>query len=84
VLFRSGKGYPRALKGDEIPITARLASVADVYDALVSARIYKSAIPNHEAMKIIMDGRGTQFDPVICDAAVEIQDELEAIANRYK
>jgi putative two-component system response regulator len=79
-----GKGYPRGLKGKDIPITARLASIADVYDALVSARIYKSALPYHEAIKIILDGRETQFDPVLCDVAVEIQGDLEAIASRYK
>ena len=79
-----GKGYPRGLSGYDIPVTARLAAIADVYDALVSARIYKSAIPFNEAMKIIIEGKGTQFDPVLCDAAVEIQGELEAIANQYK
>jgi len=79
-----GKGYPRGLSGYDIPITARLAAIADVYDALVSARIYKSAMPYHEAMKIIVEGRGTQFDPVLCDAAVAIQGDLEAIADRYK
>jgi putative two-component system response regulator len=79
-----GKGYPRGLSGFDIPITARLAAIADVYDALVSARIYKSAMPYNEAMKIIVEGRGTQFDPVLCDAAVEIQGDLEAIADRYK
>jgi putative two-component system response regulator len=79
-----GKGYPRGLKEYDIPITARLASLADVYDALVSARIYKSAIPYSEAMNIMREGRGTQFDPVLCDAAVEIQGELEAIASQYK
>jgi putative two-component system response regulator len=79
-----GKGYPRGLKEYEIPITARIASIADVYDALVSARIYKSAIPYHEAIKIMIEGRGTQFDPVLCDAAVEIRDKLEEIANQHK
>jgi putative two-component system response regulator len=79
-----GKGYPRGLSGYDIPITARIASIADVYDALVSARVYKKAMPYNEAIKTMMEGRGTQFDPVLCDAAVEIQDELEAIADQYK
>ena len=79
-----GKGYPRGLKEYEIPIAARIASIADVYDALVSARIYKSAMPYNEAIKTMIDGRGTQFDPVLCDSAVEIKSELEAIADRYK
>jgi len=79
-----GKGYPRGLKGYDIPVTARLASIADVYDALVSARVYKSAIPYHEAINIIKEGSGTQFDPVLCEAAVEIREKLEQIASQYK
>jgi putative two-component system response regulator len=79
-----GKGYPRGLKEYEIPMTARLAAIADVYDALVSARVYKSAMPYTEAIKTMMDVRGTQFDPILCDAAYEIHGELEAIADRYK
>jgi putative two-component system response regulator len=79
-----GKGYPRGLKEYEIPMTARLAAIADVYDALVSARVYKSAMPYTEAIKTMMDVRGTQFDPILCDAAYEIHGKLEAIADRYK
>jgi len=79
-----GKGYPRGISGYDIPITARIASIADVYDALVSARVYKKAMPYGEAIKTMVEGRGTQFDPVLCDAAVEIQGELEAIADQYK
>jgi putative two-component system response regulator len=79
-----GKGYPRGLKEFEIPVTARLAAIADVYDALVSARVYKSAMSYTEAIKTMVDARGTQFDPVLCDAAHEIHGELEAIADQYK
>jgi len=78
-----GKGYPQCLKEDDIPLAARMASLADVYDALVCARVYKSAMPYTEAVKIIEDGRGTQFDPVICDALVLIQDEFRKIAQQY-
>ncbi|MDR2305176.1 MAG: HD domain-containing protein, partial [Treponema sp.] len=78
-----GKGYPRQLKGEEIPLAARLASLADVYDALVCARVYKAAIPYIEAVKIITDGRGTQFDPIITDALIEIQKEFQNISQQY-
>ena len=78
-----GKGYPNGLKGEEIPISARLASLADVYDALVSVRVYKPAVPYAEAVKIIMGGKGTQFDPVICDALEAVQDQFQSIAEKY-
>jgi len=79
-----GNGYPRKLKAEEIPLPARLAALADVYDALVCARVYKSALPYEEAMKIITDGRGTQFDPIITDAVVKIQEEFKAISQKYQ
>ena len=79
-----GKGYPRQLKETEIPLPARLASIADVYDALVCARVYKAAFPYSEAIKIITDGSGTQFDPVMSDAIVHIQNRFQEIAQEYK
>ncbi|MBL8877467.1 MAG: HD domain-containing protein [Phycisphaerae bacterium] len=63
-----GNGYPRKLKGEEIPLEARIVSVADVYDALTSKRVYKPAMPHAEAVKMIVAGRGTQFDPLVVDA----------------
>ncbi len=63
-----GKGYPAGLAGAMIPFEARIVSVADVYDALTSARVYKPAMPHAEAMRIIQEGRGTQFDPEVVDA----------------
>jgi len=78
-----GKGYPQGLKENEIPLTARLASLADVYDALVCARVYKSAMPYEEAIKIIIEGRGTQFDPVMADAVAQIQDSFREISQKY-
>ena len=78
-----GKGYPQGLKEDNIPLAARLASLADVYDALVCARVYKAAIPFAESVKIIVEGRGTQFDPIIVDALVAIQDNFQKIAQQY-
>ena len=79
-----GRGYPRQLKGEEIPLTARLASVADVYDALVCARVYKTAMPYEEALEIIAEGRGTQFDPIITDAVMKITDQFKEIAEKYR
>jgi putative two-component system response regulator len=80
----AGNGYPRKLEAEEIPLPARLAALADVYDALVCARVYKSAMPYEEAIKIIMDGRGTQFDPIITDAVVQIQDRFRDISQKYQ
>jgi len=79
-----GKGYPRGLKGEEIPLAARLASLADVYDALVCARVYKVAMPYNEALEIIVQGRGTQFDPILADAIVNIKDEFQEISRTYQ
>ena len=79
-----GKGYPRQLKGEDIPLTARIAALADVYDALVCARVYKAAMPYEEAMSIIVEGRGTQFDPIIADAVVNIQDKFKEISLQYR
>ena len=79
-----GKGYPNQIKGLEIPLVARLAAVADVYDALVSARVYKEAFSYHEAIKIIIEGKGTQFDPVIAEAVERVQDRFQHIAEQYR
>jgi putative two-component system response regulator len=79
-----GKGYPRKIGGTDIPLTARLAAIADVYDALVCARVYKAAFPSSEAVKIITDGRATQFDPVLADAMPHIQERFQEIALQYK
>ena len=79
-----GKGYPRQIKGAEIPLTARLASLADVYDALTSERVYKPAMPLEKVMEIIIQGRGTQFDPIITDAVVQIQEQFNEISKQYQ
>jgi putative two-component system response regulator len=79
-----GKGYPRQLAEYSIPLSARLASVADVYDALVCARVYKAAMPYEEALGIIASGKGTQFDPVITDAAVQLHEQFREISQKYQ
>lgn len=78
-----GKGYPSGIAGDAIPLAARLMSIADVYDALCSKRVYKAAMSHEETMKIILEGRATQFDPDVVDAFVSIQDTFRAIAAQY-
>ncbi|MDZ4202482.1 MAG: response regulator, partial [Gallionella sp.] len=79
-----GSGYPDGLAGDEIPISARLMAVADVFDALISPRVYKSAMPYSEARDIIMTGRGKHFDPDMVDAFIENFDDFVAIAESYR
>ncbi|MFZ1640956.1 MAG: two-component system response regulator [Candidatus Contendobacter sp.] len=78
-----GSGYPDGLSGDGIPISARLMAVADVYDALISRRVYKAAMPHEQAVAIIKQGRATHFDPDIVDAFLDIVDEFQGIAARF-
>jgi putative two-component system response regulator len=78
-----GTGYPEKLKGDAIPMSARLMAVADVYDALISRRVYKPPFLHEVAVNMIREGRGRHFDPHITDAFLLIQDDFRAIARRY-
>lgn len=78
-----GTGYPEGLKGEEIPLSGRLMAVADVYDALISARGYKEAIPHETAIGMMEAERGSHFDPDVIDALVDVQDEFRRIAGRY-
>jgi len=78
-----GSGYPQGLAGDDIPIEARLMALADVYDALISRRVYKEGMPHEKAVLIMIDGRGTHFDADMFDAFIEIQEEFRAIAQRF-
>jgi putative two-component system response regulator len=79
-----GTGYPNGLKGDEIPIYARMLTVADVYDALTSRRSYKEAYSHQKAMDIIIDGKGSLFDPKLVELFVGANDRFEAILMRKK
>ena len=79
-----GSGYPQGLAGDAIPISARLMALADVYDALISQRVYKPAFPHEKAVAIIKEGRGKHFDPDMVDAFLAIAPEFQAIAERYQ
>lgn len=75
-----GTGYPQGLCGETIPLSARIMAVADVYDALISKRVYKPAMEHSQAVEIIMQGRGNHFDPAIIDLLVGVFDEFRAIA----
>ncbi|EIC22718.1 response regulator [Thiorhodovibrio frisius] len=79
-----GSGYPQGLAGEAIPLSARLMAVADVYDALISRRVYKPAMPHDTAAAIIIAGKGQHFDPDIVDAFIALQTEFQAIAARYQ
>lgn len=78
-----GTGYPLGLAGEAIPVAARLMALADVYDALVTARVYKPALSCEEAAQIIQAGRGTHFDPEVVDAFVQLSDHFAQIAKRF-
>jgi putative two-component system response regulator len=79
-----GKGYPQGLAGNVTPLPARLMAVADVYDALTSKRVYKPALPHEEALDIIVQGRGTHFDPDIIDALLSVQKDFQNIGRLFK
>ncbi len=78
-----GSGYPHGLSGDDIPIAARLMAVADVYDALISRRVYKESMPHEQAVLIMIQGRNSHFDPDMLDAFLSIQEEFKTIAMRF-
>ncbi len=78
-----GSGYPRGLAGDGIPISARLMALADVFDALICARVYKPPMPYEEAYSIIVSGSGTHFDPDVVDAFIREFDTFKRIADNY-
>jgi putative two-component system response regulator len=78
-----GSGYPQGLKGDDIPISARLMAVADVYDALISRRVYKDPLPHDQAVEIIRQSAGRHFDPDVVQAFLEIEETIHAIALAY-
>jgi HD-GYP domain-containing protein (c-di-GMP phosphodiesterase class II) len=80
----NGTGYPNGIKGEEIPLSARIMAVADVFDALVSRRSYKEPFPVEKAMDIIKKDAGTHFDPLIAKAFVEAEDEVKIITERFQ
>jgi len=78
-----GSGYPHGLKGEEIPISGRIMALADVYDALISERVYKAAFSHEKARDIIIEGKGTHFDPDVVDAFLELETTFQEIAVKF-
>ncbi|MBO9685451.1 response regulator [Roseateles chitosanitabidus] len=78
-----GSGYPQGLRGDAIPISARLMALADVYDALISRRVYKDGMPHDQAAVLIAEGAGRHFDPDVVEAFIRIQPQFQDIARRF-
>ena len=78
-----GKGYPRGLAGEAIPRIGRLMALADVYDALISKRVYKPAFDHETAKKIIVEGSGTQFDPLVVEAFLLEEDAFRSLMINY-
>jgi adenylate cyclase len=79
-----GTGYPLGLAGQAIPLSGRIMAVADIYDALISRRCYKEPFPHSVAIELMRAQRGTTFEPAVLDAFFCIEDEIQAIANRYR
>lgn len=79
----NGTGYPKGLKGDEIPLPGRLMAIADVYDAIISRRVYKAADSHENAVQYIRSQKGEHFDPVFVDAFLAIEAQIREIASRY-
>jgi len=78
----NGSGYPDGLSGEAIPLSARIVAVCDVYDALVSDRVYRRALPEVQALAIMKEGRGTHFDPRLFDLFLELLPGIRAIRAR--
>ncbi|MBI5831014.1 MAG: HD domain-containing protein [Armatimonadetes bacterium] len=78
-----GRGYPDGIGGEDIPIEARIVALVDVYDALVTKRIYKPAASHEEAAEILRSASGSQFDPAVVDAFFRVEDRVLAIMSEY-
>ena len=78
-----GSGYPEGLSGEAIPLSARLMAVADVYDALISKRVYKPAFSHEKSLNIILEGKGKHFEPLLVDCFMAVADEFRQIAKNY-
>lgn len=78
-----GSGYPNGLSGDNIPLAGRILALGDVYDALTSKRVYKEAFSHAKSREIILEGRGTHFDPDVVDAFISVENEFLTIKNHF-
>lgn len=79
----AGGGYPKGIKGEEIPLSARILAIADVFDALVSERQYKKGMPLEQALAILKEERGRSFEPELLDAFLEAEEELRQMLKEY-
>jgi len=79
----NGTGYPRGLKEEEIPLSGRLMALADVYDALISRRVYKPPMPHSKAVSIILEGKGSHFDPELIDCFLDLHDSFRSTALEF-
>lgn len=79
-----GSGYPRGLHGDEIPLSGRIVALADVYDALVSERVYKDALSHDDVQAMIVAERGKQFDPAVVDAFVRNAERFADVGSAFE
>jgi putative two-component system response regulator len=78
-----GSGYPRGLKGDQIPIEGRIVAIADVYDALTTKRVYKPAFTVERSLEIMREGKGRHFDPILLECFFRRFDEIQAVQRRF-
>jgi len=79
-----GSGYPKGIAGERIPLSARILALADVYDALTSVRVYKPAFSHEKASGIILEGKGSHFDPAVVEAFLACENEFEQTAVELK
>jgi putative two-component system response regulator len=79
----NGKGYPKGLSETQIPLSARMVALADVYDALISNKIYRQGMSHDAAIGVIFGERGQHFDPDVVDAFMELTVEFEEVAKRF-
>ena len=82
--YWNGEGYPRGLRGLQIPLEARIMALADVYDALVSERVYKKHWTHENAVQFITEKKGAQFDPLVVEAFLCETDAFDQIAQTFK
>jgi response regulator RpfG family c-di-GMP phosphodiesterase len=75
-----GEGYPRGLRGEHIPMAGRLMALVDVYDAAVTRNVYRPSLTHEQAVKFIGSGKGTQFDPAVVDAFIQVAPAFKAIS----
>ncbi|MGF1910899.1 two-component system response regulator [Vibrio kasasachensis] len=79
-----GSGYPQGLSGEAIPLSARIMAIADVYDALISARVYKPAFSHEKSVEMISQGKGSHFDPMLVDVFIANAEKFRDIAETYR